>query len=174
MRKWRLCWEFFAILILFTGSAFAQELGTVEARGGFGVAAFLDEDEEHSAAFGTGVRFYLTPRISVEPEFYYMRGSDQTVGEGRVRDYEFNVHGAFDFLKTARVTPYVFGGGGFQLHRNEFRSPPMIFRIRETRESFGGGLGLKVFATDHVFITPEVRFGLETLTRVTVSVGYRF
>jgi hypothetical protein len=164
----------FLTILAFTVPSIAQQPGTVEVRGSAGVAAFLDDDEDHSSAWGASVRTYLTPRISLEPEFYYLRGYGRSPGEGKVRDYEFNLNVALDFLKTPRITPYVFGGVGFQLHRNRFQFGNTEFQIKETRESFGGGIGGRIFLTDRLFVAPEVRLGLETLARVVGSIGYRF
>jgi opacity protein-like surface antigen len=168
------CLVVFFMILSFTIPSLAQQTGTVEVRGSAGVAAFLDEDDDHSSAWGAAVRAYVTPRISLEPEFYYLRGYGRSAGEGAVRDYEFNLNVSLDFLKTQRITPYVFGGVGFQLHRNRFEFGNVEFQIKETRESFGGGIGGRIFLTDRLFIAPEVRLGWETLARVVASIGYRF
>ena len=136
--------------------------GAVEVRGTFGGSAFLDAPTHFVG--GGSVRYYLTRRLSVEPELLYMRGS------GRDQDMVFTTNLAFDFATSKRVKPYVIGGAGF-LHHRELTG---VGTFASTGWSVGGGVGVKVFLTEKLFIGPEARFGWEPLFRVTGSIGYRF
>jgi hypothetical protein len=74
-----------AVILSCLGQAAAQDELTppkVEVKATFGGAAF---DETSHTVFGGSARFYVTRRLSVEPEFLYLRNSsnDRTTSFSR-------------------------------------------------------------------------------------------
>ncbi len=133
----------------------------VEAKAIVGYSTFVNGEDgfvPHYVAGGS-VRVYLTPRLSFEPEFLYMYGSKAD------QDFVFIPNVAFDFTEQERrVKPYVIAGVGILHHRG------MFFSGNTWTPS--GGIGVKVFLTDRLFVSPEVRLGWEPFLRMTVSIGY--
>jgi hypothetical protein len=144
------------------GSGSEDRKGAVEVRGTFGGSYFLDAPTHFVG--GGAVRFYLTRRLSFEPELLYMRGSKSD------QDLVFTANLSLDFATSKRVKPYVIGGVGF-LHHRELTGAGTF---TATGWSGSGGVGVKVFLTEKLFIAPEARVGWEPLFRVTGSIGYRF
>lgn len=86
----------------------------VEAKLIVGGSSFADPAIPHSVA-GASVRFYITRRLSVEPEFLYMRHSRDD------QDYIFQPNVAYDLTDpTKRFVPYLIGGVGVIYHRGRF------------------------------------------------------
>ena len=105
-----------------------------------GWAGFVDDATIHHAVFGGAARFYLTPRISVGPEFVYMVGPDND------RDLILTGNLTFDLIKPIdnrprRFTPYVLAGGGYFQHRNRFSTE----RSWRPRERLPGAAGFGCF-----------------------------
>lgn len=147
-----------------------------EVKGTVGGSTFGDGEVPHGV-FGGSVRFYVTRRLSVEPEFLYMYHSRND------KDFIFQPNLAFDITDpTGRFVPYVIGGAGVLHHRARFVGtdlstfPPRPFdvRISSTTWTASVGAGVKIFVTDRVFIAPEARVGREPTLRGTFSVGYVF
>ncbi len=134
----------------------------VEVRATFGAAGFGDELSYPHFVAGGSVRFYLTRRLSVEPELLYMRGSAAD------QDYLFVPAVAYDLADPRkRAVPYVIGGVGVFQRRGRFTSPATW--------SADAGAGVKIFLNDRLFIAPEARLGYvgyEATMRGTVSIGY--
>jgi hypothetical protein len=145
-----------------------------EAKVIFGGAAF-DEDNEHKLV-GGAVRAYITKRISIEPEYLYLRDS------ARDQDHLVQANVAYDFAtdRTQRLVAYVIGGVGVLHHEGNFVSndivtgAPRVFDTSFTTWSASAGVGAKVFVTKRLFVSPEFRLGREPLIRATISVGYAF
>lgn len=131
-----------------------------EAKVMFGGAAF-DDDTGH-ALVGGAVRAYLTKRISVEPEYLYLRNTN------RDQDHLLGASVAYDFAtdRTNRLVAYVVGGGGVLHHQGSFND--------FTTWSASAGVGAKIFVTKRLFLSPEFRLGREPMIRATISVGYSF
>jgi hypothetical protein len=139
----------------------AVQFGSAEMRGAVGWTGFLDESAQNHLLVGGSVRFYLTNRISVEPEFQYLHKDEFD------RDYVLLGNVAYDFRdRTSRVVPYVIGGVGRLWHDAGF------FRNSQTFAS--GGFGTKVFLSDGWFVAPEIRTGWEPHLRLSVCIGYAF
>jgi hypothetical protein len=134
----------------------------VEVKATFGAAGFGDEISHPHVVAGGSVRFYLTRRLSFEPELLYMRGSADD------QDYVFTPGFAYDLTNpTKRAVPYVAGGVGAFHHRGRFAS--------STSWMGSGGGGVKIFLNDRLFIAPDARLGFvgsEPTLRGTVSLGY--
>ncbi len=150
------------LLLLLSASAMAETARTVEAKGSAGYAGF--EDEDNHAHIGGSVRFYVTPRFSVEPEFQYMRGS------ARHSDILLVPNLNWDFRTSGRVMPYITGGIGWL--RSSFGQFRPTFTYSEG--FFQIGAGVKVRANDHWLVAPEFRLGTELHARVGVAIGYTF
>ena len=113
---------FFACGMLWTSlarSSDAQDRPPVGLEFSTGWAGFVDDATIHHGVFGGAARFYVTPRISVGPEFVYMVGPDDD------RDLMLTGNVIFDVLRPIdnrprRITPYLLAGGGFFQHRDRF------------------------------------------------------
>lgn len=147
-----------------------------EVKGTVGGSTFGDGEVPHGV-FGGSVRFYLTRRLSVEPEVLYMYHSRND------KDFILQPNLAFDITDpTGRVVPYVIGGAGLLHHRGRFVGtdlstfPPRPFdvTVSSTTWTASAGAGVKIFVSDRVFIAPEARIGREPVLRGTFSVGYVF
>jgi hypothetical protein len=155
-----------AVLLICFSRASAQEGDLtpprVEVKATFGAAGFGDEIEYPHVVAGGSVRFYLTRRLSVEPELLYMRRSAAD------QDYLFVPSVAYDLVDPReRAVPYVIGGVGVYQRRGQFTSPATW--------SADVGAGVKIFLNDRLFIAPEARLGYvgyEATMRGTVGVGY--
>jgi hypothetical protein len=142
--------------------AFGEAPRTIETKGSVGYAGF--EDEDNHVHLGGSVRYYITPRFSIEPEFQYLRSS------ARHSDILLVPNWNWDFRATGRVIPYVTGGLGwmrssFGQFRPTFHSSEGFFQV---------GAGVKIRANDRWFLAPEFRLGTELHARVGVAIGYTF
>jgi hypothetical protein len=155
------------ILFCFLPARAQEELTPpkAEVRAIFGAATFGDGTEVPHFVGGTSARFYVTRRLSIEPELLYMRYSDFD------RDYVLNANVAYDITDPRKkVVPYVGGGVGALYHMDDFG----VFTGTSTSWTVNGGGGVKIFVSDRLFIAPEVRVGREPTVRATVGVGYVF
>lgn len=154
------------ILLLWASPAFGEpRSGAVEVRGTAGYSNFLDEEPLHHLVTGGSVRFYVTNRVAVEPEFLFMYRSR--------RDMDFHLiqNVVFDFTKReSRFQPYAIGGVGLQRHR-ELTGTGYYWSNSWTGSA---GIGTKIFLSDRLYVAPEFRLGLEPIVRITGSVGYVF
>jgi len=124
---------------------------------------------------GGSVRIYVTERLSVEPEFLYLRNSPND------QDYIVQPNVAYDLTDpTKKFVPYLIGGVGVIHHRGRFfgvdftTRQPRVFDTSFTGWTASGGGGVKIFLTKRLFIAPEGRVGREPSVRATVSLGYVF
>ncbi len=176
----RLCSALTLSLLCLSGVRAQQTLSApkVEAKVFTGVSTFgnaLNGDLRHTVV-GGAMRFYVTRRLSIEPEFMHMRRDAQD------RDYVFTPHVAFDLTDPrGRFVPYVIAGVGVEHHRDEFTFPdffngnrPVTRKVSSNTWSANAGGGVKLFLTDRLFVAPDVRVGREPNFRATISVGYVF
>lgn len=145
----------------------------VEAKAIFGGATF-GEDLGHTLV-GGAVRVYVTKRLSIEPEYLYMRRSEDD------QDHVGQINVAYDFTDpTKRLVAYVIGGGGVlhnrgRVFRNDFvTGAPSVREIEFTTWTASAGVGAKIFFTERLFVSPELRLGREPTARATINVGYVF
>jgi len=130
-----------------------------------GASAFLDEEIPFDHLnVGGSMRFGLTKRLSIEPQFLYMSGP------GSDRDYMLTGNISFDLLSAARYSIYVVGGGGLFRHTEEF----LIGEFSDNEWTANGGIGVRLHFTEQFFIAPEFRFGWEPLLTTQVGIGYSF
>ena len=161
------CGMAIAVTLLHAGGAAAQArpAPAVEVLGGW--AGFADEGLINHAVLGGAVRVHLTPRVSVGPEVTYM------VGPGTDRDTFLLGNVFFDFRaprggRPPSVTPFVVAGAGF--FQNRMRFAAETFRHNSVGVAVGGGV--RVSASERLYIAPDVRLGGEDPhLRVTVTVG---
>lgn len=131
----------------------------VEGKVIYGSATFGD-DIEHTIV-GGAVRAYVTKRLSIEPEYLYLRHSD------RDQDQLVQPNVAYDFTDpTKRVVAYGIAGVGVLHHNGRF--------FNFTTWTTSVGVGLKIFVTKRLFVSPELRVGREPTVRGTINVGYVF
>lgn len=129
-----------------------------------GWAAFIDESLIEHAAFGGSARIYLTPRLSVEPQFLYLRGS------ARDQDYLFVANVAYDLRKPGkRAVPYLVAGAGV-IHTILKPYPSASFE--ETGPTASAAAGVKFFLSKRVFVAPELRIGWEPIIQASASLGF--
>jgi hypothetical protein len=150
-----------AVLLIAAGAAVAQSTGRPEglsARFTAGMALqYLHEPWVR--ALGASVRIPLHGRFSLEPEF---------AAAGSVyRQWTVIPNLVVDLSdRRKRAVVYLIGGAGY-FHE-------LDTRIRYEREDWvwHGGVGVRVRAGRHVFVSPEFRVG--GLARAAVSIGYFF
>jgi hypothetical protein len=147
-----------------------------EVRLTVGASGFTSADGRipHGVA-GASLRFYVTRRVSVEPEFLYMRHSPDD------QDYLSQVSVAYDLTDPAKpVVPYLIAGIGALYHRGRFfgrdfeTGEPRVFDTSFTAPAGSAGAGVKIFLTRRLFIAPEGRIGRQPSVRGTMSIGYVF
>jgi len=145
----------------------------VEGKVIFGSVIF-NEDIEHKVV-GGAVRAYVTKRLSIEPEYLYLRHSDND------QDYIVQPNVAFDFTDpTKRFVAYGIAGAGVLHHKGRFfgsdfvTGAPRVFDISVTTWTASAGGGVKIFLTKRLFVSPEFRVGSEPTLRATINAGYVF
>ena len=145
----------------------------VEGKVIFGSAVF-GETLEHKLV-GGAVRAYVTQRFSIEPEYLYLRRSEHD------QDNLVQMNVAYDFTDpTKRFVAYGIAGAGVLHNRGRvFRSDfvtgaPIVREISFTTWTVSAGGGAKIFVTNRLFVSPELRLGREPTVRATINVGYVF
>lgn len=145
----------------------------VESKVIFGSATF-GEDIEHKLV-GGAVRVYVTKRLSIEPEYLYLRNGEND------QDHLVQPNIAYDFTDpTKRLVAYGIAGVGVLHHEGRFFSDdpvtgaPRVFDTTFTTWTASVGAGAKIFLTNRLFLSPELRIGREPTVRATINVGYVF
>jgi hypothetical protein len=147
----------------------------VEAKVIIGSAIFGD-DIEHKLV-GGALRAYVTKRLSIEPEYLYLRHSDKD------QDHLVQPNVAFDFItdSTKRLIVYGIAGVGVLHHQGGklffndfFTGAPRVVDTSFTTWTATAGVGAKIFVTKRLFVSPELRLGREPTVRATINVGYVF
>jgi len=157
----------FPVLVVlgFAASAFAQESPSrlaVDFTGGY--AAFVDESAIGHFTLGGGVRWQLTPKISVGPDFVFMRGP------GEDRDIYLTGKVIVDFMPNRLVSPFVVADGGAMFHGDQYFNAPASWG-KEGAVSAGGGVRINV--SPRISIAPEFRIGWEPHFRIGAMVIWR-
>lgn len=137
-------------------------------------SAIFGDDIEHKVV-GGAVRVYVTKRLSIEPEYLYLRHSEND------QDQMFQPNVAYDFTDpTKRFVAYGIAGVGVLHHKGRFLSndfvtgAPRVFDTSFTTWTASVGAGVKIFVTKRFFVAPELRVGREPTVRGTINVGYVF
>lgn len=137
-------------------------------------SAIFGDDIEHKVV-GGAVRVYITKRLSIEPEYLYLRHSEND------QDQMFQPNVAYDFTDpTKRFVAYGIAGAGVLHHKGRFfgndfvTGAPRVFDTSFTTWTASVGGGVKIFVTKRFFVAPELRVGREPTVRGTINVGYVF
>jgi len=132
-----------------------------------GSYGFADDGIVQEGHFGVGVRWYLTPRVSVGPEVNLVGGESHghQILTGNLT-FDFRGPGADG---RPRFTPYVVAGGGLFNTRDQFGAQT----FSHTEGAFTGGGGVKAPVGDRVVVGGDVRMGWEPHFRLTGFVGVR-
>jgi len=145
----------------------------VEAKVIWGGATF-GEDDDHKL-IGGAVRVYVTKRLSIEPEYLYLRDSVND------QDQLIQPNVAYDFTDpTKRVVAYGIAGVGVLKHKGRFvdrnfvTGVTTVFDTSFTTWTASVGAGAKIFLTKRFFVSPELRLGRQPTLRATINVGYVF
>ena len=145
----------------------------IEAKAIWGGVVF-GEDDDHKTV-GASVRVYVTKRLSVEPEYLYLWHGEND------QDQLGALNVAWDFTDPSeRAVVYGIAGGGVLHHKGRFvdtdftGTTTRVFDTSFTTWTASVGGGVKVFLTDRLFISPEVRVGRQPTFRATINVGYVF
>jgi opacity protein-like surface antigen len=120
------------------------------------VKTYLDEPAE--SMIGGGLRFALTSRLSLEPEVLRVTGT-------RFESWHIFANVRYALSTNARVAPYVVVGVGVD------RELDKAIDYYSSSRALNGGFGVRIALTDRVFISPEGRFGLSSIPRLTVALG---
>jgi hypothetical protein len=156
------------VCLIWASLASAQQRGPrMLVEGGVGYAAFVDESPIPHGVVQGSVRGRLTPRVTVGPEFTYMRGP------GADRDWFLTGNATIDLLAPTRaavVRPYVVAGAG---------GTHMSTRVgtgaySSSEGAFTAGVGARIVAARRWYLAPEFRIGWELHWRLTATVGRAF
>jgi hypothetical protein len=128
-----------------------------------GKSAFVDETPIGQMTIGGGVRWQLTPRVSVGPEVVLMKGPND------LREVFLTGKAIVDFMPHRLLSPYFVADAGAMLQGDRFANGP--YWSKEGAVSAGGGVRINV--TPHVSIAPEVRIGWEPHVRFGAVVTWR-
>jgi hypothetical protein len=150
--------------LAFASVAAAQGTPRPELRITSGWTGFIDESWIDHTAIGGSVRYYLTPRLGIEPEVMYL------VGPGSDRDITVIPHLTVDFNPGGAVRPYFIGGAGL------LRFQQGVGTGLYTAKTWvvNGGFGVRIPLGSRIFVAPEARIGYETLLRFSGSFGFTF
>ncbi len=156
------------VVLAFPCLAVAQ---SVEVEGSFGYSQFGLESLDDQLATGAGMRFYPISRLSIEPEFLYLKEGSKF----RVRAYMFSPNIGWDFYRRDEsVAAYAFGGIGGVWHR--INLPPELAGLGTTgsASTVFWGVGVKGFARERFFVSPEFRMGFadEPYIVIAANVGF--
>ncbi len=152
-----------ALLVMAPASALAQPApGRAAVTVGGGYAGFLDDAVIHHGVAAAAVEWVVRPLLAIGPEVLYM------VGPGSDRDvFALGVVRVGIRPFSTAVAPYVVAGGGVMRHSDSLGG--RSFSSTEGVVIVGGGV--RVRATNRVFVAPEVTAGWEPHVRVSLHVG---
>jgi hypothetical protein len=149
-------------------SASAQERGTTAVDVSAGWTGFADDGIVSEGAFGAAARWYLSPRVSIGPEFTFIAGESHShrVLTGNV---------TFDLLPPrsgrSRVTPFIVIGGGVFNTAESFAFTGERFSSSEGAFTVGGGVRAPI--NDRVSLGADARVGWEPHIRVMAFASVR-
>jgi hypothetical protein len=152
------------LAISLAGSAAAQDRPQPAVEFSAGWIGFADDGIVNEAMVGGAARWYLSPRLSIGPEFLYINGSNHShlVLTGNV---------TFDLLPEteSHVIPFVVAGAGmFQTRETFFNGD-----FTSTEGAFTAGGGVRASVSDRVTVGIDARIGWELHVRVNGFVGVR-
>jgi hypothetical protein len=157
----------FLFVTLLPNRAIAQDRAWV-VEGTLGSAGLVDDATKYYWVAGGGLRRYVTPRLSVGPEVVVMGNSGlvtdrlvMTTGNVMLDGYPKGVR---------RLTPFVVGGFGLFISRDQVRNGP--FWSNDPAFTAGGGVRARV--GERASIDAEYRLGWELHQRLTAAVGFHW
>lgn len=158
-----------AILAL-PGTARAQEARWA-LDGSVGYVGLVDDATDHLLLTGGSGRVYVSPRISLGPEFVVMTGAGR--GDGPDRALMLTGNLVFDLLALPvggprQVTPYLLGGLGFYWQRQLLLTGP--FWSNDPAFTAGGGVRARV--GPRMLVAGEYRVGWELHQRISGTVTF--
>ena len=148
--------------------ALAQERPAPTAEFAVGSLSFADDGVVTEPFVGGNVRFYVSPRVSLGPEFAYVNGE---------HDSHLMLTGNVTFDLAAprpgsavRVVPFVAAGAGLFATKESFPSDPSF---THTEGAFTAGGGFRADLGKRAFAGVEARVGWELHVRVNAIIGFR-
>ena len=158
----------------------AQQIPRTEVFGLIGLGKVYDDEGSLGSgpSGGGGIGYRLRKRLGVEGEVNFVRSSrDFGGGAPSFRHNGFHLMGnALAHFGPPRAQFYLLGGAGLAHVRN------VQADISESKFGINFGLGMKIYASEHIYIRPDLRiFGsgggqaLEspfTVIRIGIGVGY--
>lgn len=154
------------LLLLLAAPAAAQNRPAPDLDLSAGWVGFADDGIVSEFPLGVAAHWYLTPRISVGPEFTFIAGDSHShqVLTGNV---------TFDFLSprggALRATPFVVIGGGLFRTSEAFSGAS----FSSSEGAFTLGAGFRAPISDGVTAGIDARIGWEAHLRLTGVVGVR-
>ena len=157
-----------AFVICFALPAAAQQRGTMTVDAATGWTGFADDGVVSEWPAGVAARWYLTPRVSIGPEFTFISGESHShrVLTGNV---------TFDLLRPragqSRLTPFIVIGAGVFNTLESFSFTGEKFSSSEGAFTVGGGV--RVPLNDRVSVGADARLGWEPHFRLTAFASVR-
>jgi hypothetical protein len=177
-----------AVLLL----ALARGVEAQEARPPAAVEAWVgsakgwgeDQDGRHAQA-GAGLRFYLSPRVSLSPRVRYARRFQTPDGGDEHTERVLETALAFEFRRPPNrrprlISPFLLVSGGVRARRypeTRVSSGGQVYHypeIRSTRPDWGVMVGARLFlpfASGRLYVAPEVGYAALTIVPATVALG---
>lgn len=127
-----------------------------------GWVGFADDGIVNEGLVGAAARLYLSPRVSVGPEWVYLNGPNHShlVITGNV---------TWDLSASKRLIPFVVAGAG--LFQTRGSSP--IGSFTSSEGAFTAGGGVRVRAGDRLMVGIDTRIGWELHVRANGVVSVR-
>ncbi len=151
----------FTAIILLSQPVYGQRsLIDVRVNGGYSYLLAEDDPAPNAGLVGGAVTVAIGRKLRIGLEVLGAQqfGQDNGSGGGMLVSPILER----GFLQAPRVKPYLVGGLG------------LLRRKGKGSLSLGGGVGVRLFLTRHLFLAPEVRLGAFPRLRSTVSVGIAF
>lgn len=157
----------------------------VDVRASWGYANGLDDSPPHALLGGVSATAAVSPHVRLGAELW-KANLFGPYGAYRTRARLVNALMEYELAPGRRVNPYWLVGIGVMQHRTlypvghvyvpeEGWVPTDAWRWdRQLGMMLTGGVGVRMFLTDRIFVAPEARAGLTPLLQTTVAVGVAF
>ena len=165
------------LLAVARGAAEAQDArppsSAVETWAGYATV----EDSGNHALVGAGMRFYVSPRLSLSPRLRYARTFGDTPDEHT--DLYLETALAFEFRRPVNgrpriVSPFLLVSGGVWVQR--FQETRFFREWTRTEPAWGVMVGARLFlpfARGRMYVAPEVGYAALTTVAAPVTFGWR-
>src|SRR5688572_27466269 len=161
-----------AIVLVAPGGAWpatAQQRGTTAVDVSAGWTGFADDGVVSETPVGAAVRWYLSPRVSIGPEFTFISGESHS---HRVLTGNLTLDLLAPRSGQSRVTPYFVLGGGVLNTSESFAFSGERFSSSEGAFTAGGGIRVPI--NDRVSAGADARIGWEPHIRLMAFASIRF